>query len=510
MENPHMEVRFIDTTFRDGSQSLWASGMRNGMIEAVAQTMDQAGFAAVEVPVVGVYIKKFVRDLKEDPWEMMRMAARKMPNAVKSCMAGGHILSFEAPAPQELVKLFFKCIAATGALNRAQLTSNTFDQSKRTFPWIIPAFKELGLQNAIAISYSVSPRHTDEYYAHKTREMVAFKPDSIYLKDQGGLLTVDRLRTLLPVILQNANGVPVELHSHCTTGLAPLVYLEALQLGVRTLHTAVPPLANGSSQPSVFNVAGNARLMGFSTGVDEKILRSVSERLTAIAKQDKLPIGAPLEYDRAQYIHQVPGGVISNLKHQLAEMRILHRLDEVLEESVQVRKELGYPIMVTPLSQFVVSQSALNVVTGERYKHVIDELILFAQGVYGEDSGYTWMEPNLKDKLLGMPRAKELAARQKRDVTLKELRQRLGGPGVSDEEFLLRYIMKGEEEVEAMHAAGRPRQYFNTTMPLLTLIQELGKYKQVRFIQVQRDSDSLLIQNQSGPASAAQDAAEMP
>jgi oxaloacetate decarboxylase alpha subunit len=350
---------------------------------------------------------------------------------------------------------------------------------------------------SLALSYTISPRHTDEYYAQKTREIVAFKPDMIYLKDQGGLLTVDRLRTLLPGIVQNANGVPVELHSHCTTGLAPLVYLEALQLGVRTLHTAVPPLANGSSQPSVFNVAGNARLMGHSTAIDERILRSVSERLTAIAKQERLPIGAPLEYDYAQYVHQVPGGVISNLKHQLAEMRIPHRLDEVLEEAVQVRKELGYPIMITPHSQFVVTQSALNVATGERYKHVIDELILFAQGVYGEDSGYTWMDQNLKDRLLGMPRARELAARQKRDVTLNEIREQLGGPGVSDEEFLLRYIMKGEEEIAAMHAAGQPKRYLSIAMPLLTLVQELGKHEAVRFIQVQRGRDSLVIQNRS-------------
>ncbi len=492
-----MEVRFIDTTFRDGAQSLWASGMRSGMIEAVSPSMDKAGFAAVEVPVVAVFIKKFVRDLKEDPWEMMRMVARKMPNVVKSCMAGGHILSFDAPAPQELVKLFFKCIVATGALNRAQLTSNTFDQSNRNFPWIIPAFKELGLHNAIAICYSVSPRHSDEYYAQTTREMVAFAPDSIYLKDQGGLLTVDRLRTLLPIIVQNAGGIPVELHSHCTTGLAPLVYLEALQLGVRTLHTALPPLANGSSQPSLFNVAANARLLGFSTGIDEASLRPVSERLTAIARQDKLPIGAPLEYDYAQYIHQVPGGVISNLRHQLAELGILNRLDEVLEESVQVRKDMGYPIMITPLSQFVVTQSAINVATGERYKHVIDELILFAQGIYGDDSGYTWMDQDLKDRLLGTARARELAARQNRDITLKEIRDMIGGPGVSDEEFLLRYIMKGEDEIAAMRAAGQPKQYFTSDMPLLTLIQELDKHKKVRFVQVQRGSDSLVIQNQS-------------
>jgi len=308
---------------------------------------------------------------------------------------------------------------------------------------------------------------------------------------------MDRARTLFPGMVQSANGIPVELHSHGTTGLAPLVYLEAMQLGVHTLHTAVPPLANGASQPSVFNVAGNARLMGYSARVDETLLRPVVDRLTAIARQEGLPIGTPLEYDYAQYLYQIPGGVISNLEHQLNEMRVLDRLDEVLEETVQVRKEMGYPIMITPHSQFVVTQAAINVMTGERYKHVIDELILFAQGVYGVDSGYTWMDQNLKDKLLGLPRAKELAGRQEREVTLKELREKLGGPGVSDEEFILRYLMKGEDEIRAMHAAGPPRQYFNSSMPLLTLIQEMGKHKQVRYVHVERGSDSLVIQNQS-------------
>ncbi len=491
-----MEVNFIDTTFRDGSQSLWALGLRTGMIETVAEAMDQAGFAAVEVPVVAIYIKKFVRDLKENPWAMMRMAARRMPNTVKSCMAGGHILSFEAPAPRELVELFFTRIVETGVLNRAQLTSNSFDQISRIFPWIVPVFKKLGLQIAFALSYTISPRHTDAYYAQKTRDLLPFKPDAIYVKDQGGLLTIDRVRTLLPSIIRNADGVPVELHSHCTTGLADLVYLEALRLGVRTLHTAVPPLAQGPSQPSVLNIARNARLMGYSTHIDETIIRAVAERLTSIAKQEKLPIGAPLEYDHAQYIHQVPGGVISNLKHQLAEMRILHRLDEVLEESVHVRKDFGYPIMITPHSQFVVTQAAINVATGERYKLVIDELIMFAQGVYGEDSGYTWMDQNLKDKLLSMPRAAELAARRRPDVTLQQIREQLSGPGVSDEELLLRFIMKGDREIAAMRAAGPPKQYFTAEVPLVTLIDTLNKCKQVRFVNLQRGSDTLSLRNE--------------
>jgi oxaloacetate decarboxylase alpha subunit len=490
-----MDVRFIDTTFRDGSQSLWASGMRTGMIEAVAESMDRAGFEAVEVPVNAVYVKKFVRDLKEDPWEMARMVARKMPHTVKSCMAGAIISPFEAPPPRSIIELFYTLLAEIGALNRAQLTTNTFGQIKGSFPWIIPLFRRLGFQIALAISYTISPRHTDEYYAEKTLEILPFKPDVIYLKDQGGLLTVDRLRTLLPIIVRNANGIPVELHSHCTTGLAEVVYLEALRLGVQTLHTAVPPLANGSGQPSVFSVARNARLLGYSPRVDETVLRPVEEQLTAIAKQEKLPIGAPLEYDYAQYIHQIPGGVISNLRYQLIEMGMQDRIDEVLEEVVQVRKDFGYPIMITPHSQFVVTQAAINVAMGERYKLVIDELILFAQGVYGEDSGYPWMDQNLKDKVLAMPRANELGARQKREIPLKEIREKLGGAGVSDEEFLLRFIMKGEQEIAAMRAAGPPKQYFNSTLPLVTLLQELKKHTKVRYIRAQRGSDSLVIQN---------------
>jgi len=497
-----MDVRFIDTTLRDGSQSLWALGLRTGMMAAVAESLDQAGFDAIEVPVTGIFVKKFVRDLKENPWEMSRLVGRKMPNTVKTCMSGAFFAPFEAPPPRAILELFFKRLVETGALNRVQLTSNTLGQIKRAFPWIIPFFRSLGLQVSLAISYSISPRHTDEYYAQTTRDLVPFKPDTFYLKDQGGLLTLDRLRTLLPVIMENAGGIPVELHSHCTTGLAPLVYLEALKLGVRVLHTAIPPLANGASQPSLFNVANNARLMGFSPQIDELPLRRASERLTAIALQEKMPIGVPLEYDYGQYIHQIPGGVISNLKFQLSEMGMLDRLNDVMDEAVQVRKDLGYPIMITPHSQFVVSQSALNVTSGERYKLVTDEIIMFAQGVYSEDSGYPWMDQNLKDKLLGMPRArelKELAARQKRDFTLAEIRDSLGGSAVPDEELLLRFIMKGTQEIEAMHGAGSPKQYFSAAMPLQTLVQELGKRKSVRYIHVQRGSDSLVVQNHSLP-----------
>jgi oxaloacetate decarboxylase alpha subunit len=491
-----MDVQFVDTTFRDGSQSLWAMGMRTGMMEAVAEQMDQAGFKVIEVPVNSHPFKKMVRDLKEDPWAMCRMLAAKKPNTTKGCMVGPSIIPMQINCSRSMVKLYFERLAHIGVLNRGQIMANVSGYINNAFPWFIPMLKDLGIQVVLALAYTISPRHTDQYYAEKTRELVTLKPDAIYLKDQGGLLTVDRIRTLLPVILENAQGIPVEVHSHCTTGMADQVYMEALKLGVRTLHTAVPPLANGSSQPSIFTVASNARHLGYSPSVNEQVLYPVAQKLTEIAKAEHLPIGAPLPYDYSQYVYQIPGGVISNLKHQLKQLKLEHRLQDVLEESVRVRQDLGYPIMITPYSQFVVTQSTINVATGERYKAVIDELILFAYGAYGEDSGYTWMDPNLKDKLLSLPRAKELKSRLTQtddDVPVETIRQQIGGPGVTDEELLLRYMLKGEKEIEAMRAQGPAKSYHTVTQPLHRLLDHLSKTNSVKTLYIRNRSYSLTL-----------------
>jgi oxaloacetate decarboxylase alpha subunit len=218
-----------------------------------------------------------------------------------------------------------------------------------------------------------------------------------------------------------------------------------------------------------------------------------------------MPMGEPMRYDYAQYIHQVPGGVISNLRFQLSEIGLSHRLDEVIRECIQIRADLGYPIMITPFSQFVGTQAAINVATGERYKAVIDELIRFAQGAFGEDSGYTWMDQNLKDKWLAMPRAKELSALGKRqidDISLEECRRKFGAPGISDEELMMRAIMGGAEEIEAMVAAGPPKRYLTSDMPLVMLLNELKKHRRVRYIQIQRGADSISLQNRGGNAAA--------
>ena len=201
-----------------------------------------------------------------------------------------------------------------------------------------------------------------------------------------------------------------------------------MKLGVNILHTAIPPLANGSSQPSIFNLAANAQALGYRPLVDLAAVKPVASHFTFVAKREGHPVGAPREYDQAQYLHQVPGGMISNLRYQLRKLGMEDRLPVVLEEAARVRAEFGYPIMVTPLAQFVGSQAAVNVITGERYKEVTDQSIQYALGHWGKEAPQV-MCADVKDKILGRPRAKEWAKWTPADLSLKEVRRKYGGPG---------------------------------------------------------------------------------
>jgi oxaloacetate decarboxylase alpha subunit len=305
------------------------------------------------------------------------------------------------------------------------------------------------------------------------------------------LLTPERARTLIPMILKHAGDVPVEYHAHCNNGLATLCYLEAVKLGITTLHTAVPPLASGSSQPSILNVAKNLRALGHTPVIDEEEIRPVQEHFTRIAQRDGLPIGRPFAYDESQYQHQVPGGVISNLRHQLWLVGKEDQLPATLEEAARVRADFGYPIMVTPLSQFVVSQAAINVIVGERYKEVTDQVIQYALGLWGKEAP-SLMEPNVKDKILNRGRAKEWQSWEPPEPSLAEVRRKFGGPSLSDEDLLLR-VYAGEDAVKAMNTARAPQERLNGKQPLIRLLEELSKKKDCNHIFIQRPGLSLTL-----------------
>ena len=480
------EVRFVDTTLRDGQQSLWAYNMRTGMMVPIVELMDQSGFEAIEFGGP-VELPKCIKELREDPWERYRLVIPKFKKTPLRLIHGTR--SGFAIYPQALHQLYDTCMANAG-VSEVRISDSWNDPAD--WAWRVKQAKNAGLKPIINLIYTLSPRHTDEYFAAKTRLAFTLDVYRVILKDPGGILTPERTKTLVPAVLNAAPGKTVELHTHCTTGLGTLCCLEAIKAGMTHINTAIPPLADGSSNPSLFNVAMNARSLGFKITIDEEPLRAVAAHFTACAKQDNLPIGKTPEYDYAQYVHQIPGGMISNLRHQLRLVGMENKLDQTLEEAAQVRAEFGYPIMVTPLSQFVGSQAAINVIVGERYKQVTDQTIEYAMGIWGKE-GAEFMDPNVKERILNRPRAMEIAARPYPTDSLEDLRRKYGGPGVSDEDVLLRFF-SSKEDVERMRAAGPARAYTSLRNPILNLVEKLSKTKERHKVFIQSRNFSLRME----------------
>jgi oxaloacetate decarboxylase alpha subunit len=488
------EIRFVDTTLRDGRLSLWASNMRTDTMLPVAEQIDRAGFEAIEI-MSSAFYKKCVRDLKEDPWERLRLMSKRVKKTPLRTIRSRSMLAFQI-SPPVVTEHWLERLAANG------LTEiRTSDPSNTASFWAeaVRAAQRVGLKTILNIIYSISPKHTDEYFIQRTREAAKLDVYRICLKDPGGLLTPEATRRLVPLILHEAKGKPVEFHTHCNTGLGALCCLEAIKLGILSINTAIPPLADASSNPSLFNVAMNARALGYPTAVDEEVLKPVRDHFTAIARQEHLPVGKPLEYDAFHPLHQVPGGMISNFRFQLANIGKLDRLGAVLEEAADVRAELGYPIMVTPYSQFVGVQAAINVMVGERYQEVTDEMLLYALGFWGEEEAQS-IEPNLRDRLLGRPRAKELAAVKPLGISLKEFRGKFAG--ANDDEKLLHYFA-GADAVATMKAAGPLIGYASAATTLVSLTKTLSKRSDSRQIYIQTGGIKLRLEKRGAGTSSA-------
>ncbi len=346
-----------------------------------------------------------MRELREDPWERIRRVAERVPNTPLRLIAGRvNTFGFDPPCMYEL---FIERMAANG-----------IRQARISEPWNdLPGWRyrtevarKFGLDPIINLIYSVSPVHTDEYYAERCRQAVTLKPFRLCLKDPGRPADAG-------THAHAGAGRAGEFRRHSGRAAQPLHHRprtawsrsRRCKLGIRIVNTGMPPLADGSALPSIFNVAHNLRALGYKPVINEEVLRPVSEHFYAVAKREGFPIGVPAEYDDATYQHQVPGGMISNLGHQLRQVGKEAQLAEALVETSRVRVEFGYPIMVTPLSQFVGSQAAINVIVGERYKEVTDQVIRYALGHFGEEA-VTAMDQEVRAKILDRPRAKEIMA----------------------------------------------------------------------------------------------------
>lgn len=481
------EIRFVDTTVRDGSQSLWAIGMRTDMILPIAQRLDDAGFDAIEIMATS-FEKKLIRDLYEDPWERLVEVRKRITKTPLRMIRGRQLAAFQI-TPDAMEDLWYERMAAMGIGQiRLSDSSNTPDGWKKN----MVRARKVGIDVIINLIFSLSEKHSDEYYAERAREAAKLRPHRICLKDPGALLTPERVKTLAPVVLAHAGGIPVEFHTHCNTGLGLLCTLEAIRCGIHIVNAAIPPLAESSSNPSLFDVVRNAKAMGYAPKIDEELLRPVEDHFREIAQRESFPIGSPAAYNVQHYQHQVPGGMISNLRFQLGAAGLSDKLDAVLEEIARVRIDFGYPIMVTPYSQFVGAQAVLNVISGERYKQVSDEIIQYAAGGWGREESES-IHPDVRDKILSRPRARALAQMNYEQPTLGQLREQYGGPGVSDDDLLLHFFTS-VDQVAQMRRERQHRQQGQGTQGLRTLIEKLASSRSVRYIQIRSGDNTLSMQ----------------
>jgi oxaloacetate decarboxylase alpha subunit len=369
---------FIDVTLRDAHQCLWSTRMTTAQMTPILGAIDRAGYAFVNI-LGGAVFDVCVRYLQENPWQRVGLLCDRLATPCDALTRGQSLYTFEL-FPDDIVALNSHALARRGV---EVLTVYDALNDNRNIASSVTSGHEAGMKVDAMMTYTLSPVHTDDYYVERTRELVAMDVEFISIKDPTGLLTPERGRTLFPAVVAAAGGIPLQLHSHCQSGLAPEVYDVAMQSGFRLGYTATEPLANGASLPATEDVLARARRLGLETSMNDDALAEVAGYFDWVCERDGKPRGEIAAYDPALYEHQVPGGMISNLRYQLSTMNLEHRLPEILEEVARVREDLGYPIVVSPFAQYIVTQATLNVVQGERFKTIPDEIRKYARGYYG-------------------------------------------------------------------------------------------------------------------------------
>jgi len=462
-------MQLADTSLRDGNQSLWgATGLRTAHILEIAPVLNRVGFRALDF-ISSTAMGVAVRTHREDPWERIRLARAAMPDTPLQLIGTGfRFISWERAHP-DVMRLVYECLVRAG-ISRFVVLDPTHDTDAMAANARMIRAAD-GTEIVAALTYTISAVHDDAFYAGIAAYAAASPDiDRAYIKDPAGLLTPERARTLIPAVRGQLRGKPLELHAHCTLGLSPLVYLTAPDLGVEVLQVACGALANGSSLPDAERIVANLRELGHTVPIDDRLLARVARYFDRLAAAESLPAGQPRQYDAAFTRHQVAGGVLTTLRRQLAELGLEAKFGAVMDEVSRVRAELGYPIMVTPFPQMVCGQALSNVLAGERYLVVPDQVIRYMLGSFGKPTAP--VARDVLDRIMDRPRARELAA-EPPPLSVAELRRRLPR-GISDEELLLRFGMPGEE-VDAMRAAGPAATRYNPDIqPVLRLLRELG------------------------------------
>ena len=427
------KVQFVETVLRDANQSLIATRLPYDKFEPILETIDKAGFYAAEC-WGGATFDVCLRYLNEDPWERLRKIRAKMPNTkLQMLLRGQNVLGY-SHYPDDFVKLF-----CTKAVENGIDVIRIFDALNDVNNMKV-AMEATAAAGAIAsgtISYTTSPVHTHEKFVQMVKELKEMGAGSICIKDMAGIMGPQEAYDLVSAIKDAMPEMPIDMHTHSTTGLAFMTYLKAVEAGLDIIDTAISPFSGGTSQPATETMAYALRQLGYEVDIDDTATKAMADYFKGVRDEfiaDGTLMPKALATDTQCLTYQVPGGMLSNLMSQLKQMNALDRFDEALIETPKVRADMGYPPLVTPTSQMVGVQAVRNVLDGERYKSVSKEIKAYCRGEYGITPAP--IDPEIKAHILGDEKPVEGRYADSLEPVVEATREKLGDLAKSDEDVL--------------------------------------------------------------------------
>lgn len=391
------KIKFMETVLRDGQQSLIATRMPTSDMVPILKTMDEAGYYALEM-WGGATFDACLRFLNEDPWERLRTIRKEIKNTkLQMLLRGQNLLGYKNYA-DDVVAEFVKKSVENG-IDIVRIFDALNDT--RNLKTSIEACKKAGGHCQTAISYTTSDFHTVDYFVNLAKEMANLGADSICIKDMAGVL-VPQTGFELVSRIKDVISLPVDVHVHATSGISEMTYLKVAEAGADIIDTAISSFAGGTSQPATESVAIALAGLGYETGLDQLKLEKIADHFNPV--RDRFRNEGKLnpkvkDVEPKTLLYKVPGGMLSNLLSQLSEQGLADKYDDVLAEVPKVRADLGYPPLVTPLSQMVGTQALMNVISGQRYKLVPTEIKDYVKGLYGKPP--VAIDEKIKQKIIG-------------------------------------------------------------------------------------------------------------
>ncbi len=426
------KVQFVETVLRDANQSLIATRLPFEKFEPMLQTIDKAGYYAVEC-WGGATFDVCLRYLNEDPWERLRKIRASVPNTkLQMLLRGQNVLGY-SHYPDDFVSLFVRKAVENGMdIIRIFDALNDVKNMKVAMEATVSA----GAIASGAISYTTSPVHNHKKYVELVKEMKNMGASTICIKDMAGIMGPQEAYDLVSAI-KDAVDMPVDLHTHSTTGLAFMTYLKAVEAGCDIIDTAISPFSGGTSQPATETLAYALRQLGYQVDLDDSCTKTLADYFKTV--RDEYIAGGTLmpkalATDTQCLTYQVPGGMLSNLLSQLKQMNALDKFDEALIETPKVRADLGYPPLVTPTSQMVGVQAVRNVLGGQRYKTVSKEIKAYCRDEYGTTPAP--INPEIKAQILAGEKEVEGRYADTLEPVVESAREKLGELAKSDEDVL--------------------------------------------------------------------------